>query len=129
MFAVATAGLLVNLLSFWVLSRGDRGNLNLRAALLHVLGDLLGSAGAILAALVIVATGWTPVDPILSVVVSVLILRAGWRVVRESAHILLEGDARRVRRRRRSPPISPRSRASSPSATSTPGRSARAGRW
>ena len=91
MFAVATAGLLVNLLSFWVLSRGDRGNLNLRAALLHVLGDLLGSAGAILAALVIVLTAWTPIDPILSVVVSVLILRAGWRVVRESAHILLEG--------------------------------------
>jgi len=91
MFAVAATGLLVNLLSFRVLSRGDRGNLNLRAALLHVLGDLLGSAGAILAAFVILATGWTPVDPILSVAVSVLILRAGWRVVRESAHILLEG--------------------------------------
>ena len=91
MFAVATVGLLVNLVSLWVLSRSDRGNLNLRAALLHVVGDLLGSAGAILAALVIVATGWTPVDPILSVAVSVLILRAGWRVVRESAHILLEG--------------------------------------
>lgn len=91
MFAVAVAGLLVNLASFWVLSRGDRDNLNLRAALLHVLGDLLGSAGAILAALVILGTGWTPVDPLLSVVVSILILRAGWRVVRESAHILLEG--------------------------------------
>ncbi len=91
MFAVAVAGLLVNLASFWVLSRGDRGNLNLRAALLHVVGDLLGSAGAIAAALVVIATGWTPIDPILSVVVSVLILRAGWRVVRESAHILLEG--------------------------------------
>lgn len=91
MFMVAVLGLLVNILSFWVLSRGDRGNLNLRAALLHVLGDLLGSAGAIVAALVIVSTGWTPIDPLLSVLVSVLILRAGWRVVRESAHILLEG--------------------------------------
>jgi cobalt-zinc-cadmium efflux system protein len=91
MFAVAVGGLAVNVLSFWVLSRGDRGNLNLRAALLHVIGDLLGSAGAIVAALVIVGTGWTPVDPVLSIVVSVLILRAGWRVVRESAHILLEG--------------------------------------
>ena len=91
MFAVATAGLLVNVVSLLVLSRGDRGNLNLRAALLHVLGDLLGSAGAILAALVIVFTGWTPVDPVVSVLVSVLILRAGWRVVRESAQILLEG--------------------------------------
>lgn len=91
MLAVAVAGLLVNIASFWVLSRGDRGNLNLRAALLHVLGDLLGSAGAIVAALVILATGWTPVDPILSVVVAVLILRSAWRVIRESAHILLEG--------------------------------------
>ena len=91
MLAVAAAGLLVNLASFWVLSRGDRGNLNLRAALLHVLGDLLGSAGAIVAALVILGTGWTPIDPILSVLVAALILRSAWRVVRESAHILLEG--------------------------------------
>jgi cobalt-zinc-cadmium efflux system protein len=91
MLAVAAAGLLVNLASFWVLSRGDRGNLNLRAALLHVAGDLFGSAGAIVAAVVILATGWTPVDPILSVLVACLILLSAWRVVRESAHILLEG--------------------------------------
>lgn len=91
MLAVAVAGLLVNLASFWVLSRGDRGNLNLRAALLHVVGDLLGSAGAIVAALIILGTGWTPVDPILSVLVAALILRSAWRVVKESAHILLEG--------------------------------------
>jgi cobalt-zinc-cadmium efflux system protein len=92
MLAVATAGLAVNLLSFWVLSRGDRGNLNLRAALLHVAGDLLGSIGAIAAALVILRTGWTPIDPILSVFVSVLILRSAWAVVRDSAHILLEAS-------------------------------------
>jgi cobalt-zinc-cadmium efflux system protein len=91
MLAVAGLGLLVNIASFWVLSRGDRENLNLRAALLHVIGDLLGSVGAILAALVILATGWTPIDPILSVVVSLLILRSAWRVVRDSGHILLEG--------------------------------------
>ncbi|HVH02159.1 MAG TPA: cation diffusion facilitator family transporter [Amaricoccus sp.] len=91
MLAVAVAGLVVNLASFRVLSRGDRGNLNLRAALLHVVGDLLGSAGAIVAALVILGTGWTPVDPILSVLVAALILRSAWRVVKESAHILLEG--------------------------------------
>jgi cobalt-zinc-cadmium efflux system protein len=91
MLAVAVAGLAVNLASFWVLSRGDHDNLNLRAALLHVLGDLLGSAGAIVAALVILWTGWTPVDPILSVFVAALILRSAWRVVKESAHILLEG--------------------------------------
>ncbi len=91
MFGVAVAGLLVNVLAFWVLTRGDRDNLNLRAAILHVIGDLLGSVGAIVAALVILATGWTPIDPILSVLVSILILRAAWRVTRESAHILLEG--------------------------------------
>ena len=91
MLAVAVAGLLVNIASFWVLSRGDRANLNLRAALLHVVGDLLGSAGAIVAALVILGTGWTPIDPILSVIVAALILRSAWRVVKESAHILLEG--------------------------------------
>lgn len=90
MLVVATLGLAVNLLAFWVLSRADRGNLNLRSALLHVAGDLLGSAGAILAALVILATGWTPIDPILSVLVSLLILRSAWAVVRDSGHILLE---------------------------------------
>ena len=91
MLVVASIGLLVNIVAFVVLSRGDRENLNLRAALLHVLGDLLGSVGAIVGALVILATGWTPIDPILSVVVSVLILRSAWSVVRDSGHILLEG--------------------------------------
>ena len=91
MLTVAAAGLLVNVAAFWILSRGDRGNLNLRAALLHVAGDLLGSVAAILAALVILGTGWTPIDPILSVLVAFLILYSAWNVVRESAHILLEG--------------------------------------
>src|SRR5690606_4342654 len=91
MLIVATAGLGVNILAFWVLSRGDRDNLNLRAALLHVIGDLLGSIAAVAAALVILATDWTPIDPILSVLVALMILRAAWMVVRESAHILLEG--------------------------------------
>jgi cobalt-zinc-cadmium efflux system protein len=91
MLAVAAAGLAVNALAFWILSRGDRGNLNLRAALLHVAGDLLGSLAAIAAALVILYSGWTPIDPILSVLVAVLILRSAWMVVRDSAHILLEG--------------------------------------
>ena len=91
MFWVATAGLAVNILAFWVLQSGDRDNLNMRAALLHVAGDLLGSVAAIAAALVILATGWTPIDPILSVLVAVIILRSAWHVVRDSAHILLEG--------------------------------------
>lgn len=92
MLTVGVMGLLVNILSFWILSRGDRDNLNMRAALLHVLGDLLGSVAAIVAAGVILATGWTPIDPILSVLVAVLILRSAWFVVRQSAHILLEGS-------------------------------------
>ena len=92
MLAVAATGLPSTSLAFWVLSRGDRGNLNLRAALLHVVGDLLGSVAAIAAALVILSTGWTPIDPILSVLVALLILRSAWGVVRDSGHILLEAS-------------------------------------
>jgi cobalt-zinc-cadmium efflux system protein len=92
MLAVATAGLVVNILCFWILSRGDRGNLNLRAAILHVASDLLGSLAAIAAALVILWSGWTPIDPILSVLVALLVLNAAWRVVRDSGHILLEAS-------------------------------------
>lgn len=90
MLWVAVAGLAVNVLSFRILHAGDRHNLNLRAAALHVAGDLLGSVAAIAAALVIMATGWTPIDPILSVLVAIIILRSAWTVVRDSAHILLE---------------------------------------
>jgi cobalt-zinc-cadmium efflux system protein len=90
MFAVALAGLLVNVLAFWVLQGGDTENLNIRAAALHVFGDLLGSVAAITASLVILLTGWTPIDPLLSVLVALIILRSAWRVVGESAHILLE---------------------------------------
>ena len=63
----------------------------MRAAALHVMGDLLGSVGAIVAALVIMYTGWTPADPILSILVSLLVLRSGWALLRESLHELLEG--------------------------------------
>jgi cobalt-zinc-cadmium efflux system protein len=91
MLVVAIAGLLVNIASFFVLHGGDRQNLNMRGAILHVLGDLLGSAAAIAAALIILATGWTPIDPILSVLVSLLILSTAWSLMREAAHVLLEG--------------------------------------
>ncbi|MER9606338.1 cation diffusion facilitator family transporter [Mesorhizobium sp. M0239] len=91
MLVVAILGLLVNIGSFVVLHGGDRESLNMRGAILHVLGDLLGSAAAIAAALVILATGWTPVDPILSVLVSLLILYTAWSLMREAAHVLLEG--------------------------------------
>jgi len=91
MLAVAVAGLLVNIAGFYVLHGGDRGSLNMRGAILHVLGDMLGSAGAIVAALVILATGWTPIDPILSVLVALLILSTAWSLMRDAAHVLLEG--------------------------------------
>ena len=90
MFWVAVAGLAVNIVAFWMLTRGEGSNLNVRAAALHVLGDLLGSVGAIVASIVIMLTGWMPIDPILSVFVTALILRAAYRVVKESASILLE---------------------------------------
>jgi len=91
MLAIAVLGLLVNLVAFWLLHGGDRANLNIRGAALHVMGDLLGSLAAIAAALVIFWTGWMPIDPLLSVFVALLILRSAWLLVRRSAHILLEG--------------------------------------
>lgn len=91
MLAVAGVGLVVNLAVFLILNRGAEANLNLQAATLHVLGDLLGSLAAIVAALVIMATGWLPIDPLLSVFVALLVLRSAWQLTGRSAHILLEG--------------------------------------
>jgi cobalt-zinc-cadmium efflux system protein len=91
MLAVASLGLLVNLAAFELLRRGDPQNLNVRGAALHVLGDLLGSVAALVGALVILWTGWTPIDPLLSLLVAALILRSAWGLLRRSAHILLEG--------------------------------------
>ncbi len=99
MLGIAVTGLLVNILAFLVLHGADRSNLNVRGAALHVLGDLLGSVAAILAAGIIIWTGWTPADPLLSVLVAVLILRSGWVVVRESGHILLEAAPEEIDRR------------------------------
>lgn len=91
MTGVAVAGFACNLIAFALLHGGDRHNLNLSAALWHVAGDLLGSVAAITAGVVIWLTGWTPVDPILSALIAVLVGMAGWRIARQSAHILLEG--------------------------------------
>lgn len=88
---VACAGLLVNLVAFRILHGGDQDDLNMRAALWHVAGDLLGSVAAIGAALVIIWTGWMPIDPILSVLVAVIIVIGGVRIVKSTAHILIEG--------------------------------------
>jgi cobalt-zinc-cadmium efflux system protein len=91
MLLVAVAGLVVNIIAFVVLHGGDQQNLNIRGAALHVAGDLLGSVAAIIAAVVILGTGWMPIDPLLSVVVAALILRSAWKLVMRSAHVLLEG--------------------------------------
>jgi cobalt-zinc-cadmium efflux system protein len=91
MLAVAVIGLVVNIAAFAILNGGDRRNLNLRGAALHVLADMLGSVAAIVAALVISITGWMPIDPLLSLLVAVLILRSAWMLLRRSGHILLEG--------------------------------------
>lgn len=91
MLVIAGLGLIVNLLAFFILHGAGGKDLNIRAALLHVLGDLLGSVAAITAAVIILGTGWMPIDPILSVFVALLILRSAWMVVKESSHILLEG--------------------------------------
>jgi len=89
---IGSTGLAINLLVFALLRRGDSHDMNVAAATLHVLSDLLGSVAAIVAALVIMATGWTPIDPLLSLLVCALIVRSAWSLIRRSAHILLEGS-------------------------------------
>jgi cobalt-zinc-cadmium efflux system protein len=87
---VAALGLLVNLAVAWMLSRSEQ-SLNTRAALVHVIGDMLGSVAALTAGAVIYFTGWMPIDPILSLVVAALILFSAWRLPGEAVHILMEG--------------------------------------
>ncbi|MET1030915.1 cation diffusion facilitator family transporter [Domibacillus tundrae] len=92
MLVISTLGLVVNIAAAFILMRGDKDeNLNVRSAFLHVLGDLLGSVGAILAALLILFFGWNIADPIASIIVAVLIIISGYRVARDSVHILMEG--------------------------------------
>lgn len=91
MMGVAFVGLLANIAAAFVLMRGDyKNNLNIRSAFLHVLGDLLGSVGAILAGLLMWKFNWYIADPIISVVVAVLIMLSAWRVTRDSVDVLME---------------------------------------
>jgi cobalt-zinc-cadmium efflux system protein len=87
--SVASAGLVVNLVCAWLLSRGR--SLNARAARVHVLGDLAGSIAALVAGAVVAATGWMPIDPLLSLFVAVLILRSTWLLLKASTSVLMEG--------------------------------------
>ncbi|SFE77125.1 cobalt-zinc-cadmium efflux system protein [Paenibacillus algorifonticola] len=93
MMLIALVGLLANLASAWALMRkGDvHNNLNVRSAYLHVLSDALGSVGAVLAGLLIYLFDWNIADPIISVLVSVLILRSAWSIIKQTLHILMEG--------------------------------------
>lgn len=93
MMLIAAVGLLANLASAWALMRkGDvHNNLNVRSAYLHILGDALGSVGAVLAGLLIYLFDWNIADPIISVVVSLLILKSAWSVIKHTVHILMEG--------------------------------------
>ena len=104
MTAVAAAGLAANLASAWFLMRmGDvKSNLNVRSAWLHVIGDALGSVGVIAAGVIISLTSWYWADPLISVLVTLLIMRGAWGVTRSAVHILMEGtpetiDAGKVR--------------------------------
>ena len=91
MLAVAALGLVVNVAGVMILWRSGGESLNLQGALRHVMADVLGSVGAIAAALVILATGWWYADPIISVLIGLLVLGSSWRLVRDSINILLEG--------------------------------------
>lgn len=96
LFGVATAGLVVNLVGMWLLHGRHRHSLNIRGAYLHVLGDLLGSVGAMTAGAVILLTGWTLADPLISFVIALLILVGAWRLLRESVDVLLEATPRHI---------------------------------
>lgn len=93
MILIASVGLIANLMSAFALMRqGDiKNNLNIRSAYLHVLGDALGSVGAVVAGMIMLAFGWYLADPIISVLVSLLILKSAWGVIKHTVHILMEG--------------------------------------
>lgn len=93
MILIACIGLLANLLSaYFLMKKGDvKNNVNMRSAYLHVIGDALGSVGAIVAGLIMLAFKWYYADPIISVVVALLILRGAWGVLKQTVHILMEG--------------------------------------
>ncbi len=96
LFGVATVGLIANLVALRILHGGHEHSLNVRGAYLHVLGDLMGSVGALLAGIVIIVTGWTLADPIISIAIALLILVSAWRLVGESVDVLLEATPRHI---------------------------------
>ncbi len=98
MLVISTIGLLINILVAWIMMRGSdtKDNLNMRGAYLHVLSDMLGSVGAIVAALLIMFFGWGWADPLASVIVAALVLRSGYYVTKAAVHVLMEGTPSNV---------------------------------
>ncbi len=93
---IAIGGLAVNVVSAFVLHSASRENLNMRGAFLHVMGDALGSVGAIVAGVLIWRLGWILADPLISVAMCLLIMYSSWQLIRESVNILLEGTPSRI---------------------------------
>jgi cobalt-zinc-cadmium efflux system protein len=96
MTAVAAMGLAANVFNYAVLSSSDRGNLNIRAAILHLLGDIFGSVGALVAGLLVWLTGWTLADPIVGILIGGLILITSWGVVKDSIDVLMESTPKEI---------------------------------
>ncbi|TWT01907.1 cation diffusion facilitator family transporter [Planomicrobium sp. CPCC 101079] len=98
MLIVSAIGLAVNILVAWIMMRGGdtHENLNMRGAYLHVLSDMLGSVGAISAALLMMFFGWGWADPLASVIVALLVLRSGYFVIKASVHVLMEGTPQNI---------------------------------
>lgn len=98
MLIISIIGLLVNVIVAWIMLRGGdtEHNLNMRGAFLHVISDMLGSVGAIIAAILIMVFGWGWADPLASVIVAILILRSGYFVMKDALHILMEGTPQNV---------------------------------
>lgn len=93
MMLIASIGLLANIASAWTLLRQSdvKGNINVRSAYLHIIGDALGSVGAILAGLIMLLFQWYLADPIISVIVALLVLKSAWGIIKHAIHILMEG--------------------------------------
>ena len=96
MLAVALVGLAANLAAAAILARSGRGSLNVEAAFRHVVADLLGSVGVLVAAVVVLTTGWTPVDPLISLAIALLVAASAWGVLRDSTAILMEQVPSRI---------------------------------
>src|SRR5882672_8986392 len=96
LLGIAGVGLVANLVSLRILHHGHEHSLNQRGAYLHVLGDLLGSVGALAAGGIVVATGWVVADPLISVLITLLVLGSAWRLIKESTDILMEATPNHI---------------------------------